>query len=852
MAHPRLIAAGVAALIGLLIGSGGDLAEAAYEVGPVPDWVVPRAADPALVLPQSRPDEAGLLLLDVQVDARGDPVERFQHIAIRLGDESSLESGSQFSVIYDPSYESLVIHDIRIHRAGVPLDRLDRERIQVLQRETQLEYRILDGRLTVFLPLEDIRKGDVLEYRFTIRGWNPVHEGKFFWFIPAEYEGPCGPTYYRFLTRHERPLHRRQHGSVTDPEILDHGDTVEYIWDLPERVGTPQDPQLPVWYFAYAWAQVSEFRDWEELVGWGLRLFDVTAPLSPTLRDAVADIRTNYESPQERATAALRYVQEKIRYLGIEFGESSHRPSPPAEVIDRRFGDCKDKALLLVVMLRELGLEAHPALVNTVYGEHLLDFHPSPQVFDHVIVKLIADGRTYWVDPTNPPQRGRLENLAPVTYGVALTLAPGQTEPEAMPAPEAVEPTRQVTMRFSLSESGPSELLVITESRRWGAEMARYRHRNTSAEEIRRDYTSFYATLYPTIESLGPVEIRDNEAENIFIEEERYRIPEFYEEEYESGGRIAKFFPLELEALIGDPPPGQRTMPAGISYPTHDRVVVELVNPERWRVEPERHNIETPAASFEFTVSAEDERLTLDWIYRTTADHVQPEDWADHVRGVRRMRDLLTYVVIPGSGNIAEPWWSPRELNWILGIVSILVLILSTILGIAALRWRRGEPPPETAADLDGPRGVGGWFLLPLLGVFLSPFVIAFNLLAIMPAITMSTWRVITNPHMPGFDPVLPVLVVAEMVGNEVVLVFSIVLMFALARRLRIFRRLYIVTMLAVLGLAWVDAVAVTVVTASGSEDIAEVGRLIMSSISTLLWCLYMLVSRRVRNTFIN
>ena len=46
-------------------------------------------------------------------------------------------------------------------------------------------------------------------------------------------------------------------------------------------------------------------------------------------------------------------------------GTNSHQPTPASETLALRYGDCKDKTVLLISLLKALGVEAHPALVNT-------------------------------------------------------------------------------------------------------------------------------------------------------------------------------------------------------------------------------------------------------------------------------------------------------------------------------------------------------------------------------------------------------------------------------------------------------------------------------------------------------
>jgi transglutaminase-like putative cysteine protease len=105
-------------------------------------------------------------------------------------------------------------------------------------------------------------------------------------------------------------------------------------------------------------------------------------------------------------------VQDEVRYLGIELGTYSHTPTGPSKVFERRFGDCKDKTLLLATVLNELGIDARPALVNTDARRALDGWQPSPYAFDHVIVRAELGGKTYWLDPTTPYQRGTLADAS--------------------------------------------------------------------------------------------------------------------------------------------------------------------------------------------------------------------------------------------------------------------------------------------------------------------------------------------------------------------------------------------------------------------------------------------------------
>lgn len=133
----------------------------------------------------------------------------------------------------------------------------------------------------------------------------------------------------------------------------------------------------------------------------------------------------------------LEAVQQRIRYVGVEFGESSIVPDSPQETLKVRYGDCKDQSTLLVALLRSLGHPAHVALLRAGRTEDLLPDVPALNAFDHAIVYVPGDP-PLWIDPTAPllragelplSDRGRLALIAsPATTDLVRTPEPRSGE----------------------------------------------------------------------------------------------------------------------------------------------------------------------------------------------------------------------------------------------------------------------------------------------------------------------------------------------------------------------------------------------------------------------------------------
>jgi hypothetical protein len=90
-------------------------------------------------------------------------------------------------------------------------------------------------------------------------------------------------------------------------------------------------------------------------------------------------MKTGSSRPQTLAS-------DKVRYVGLEFGTAGYQPYDCNEVWANGYGDCKDKANLLVAMLRYKGIQAWHTLLDTTSHGLVEKRSPSPHQFDHMIV----------------------------------------------------------------------------------------------------------------------------------------------------------------------------------------------------------------------------------------------------------------------------------------------------------------------------------------------------------------------------------------------------------------------------------------------------------------------------------
>jgi transglutaminase-like putative cysteine protease len=387
-----------AVVLWAVLGAGTSSLHAAprpFSVGPPPSWVEHVAVDTKQETPANQVSSGVYYLLaDHQVRVAAS-VEAYHHIARRIVNDAGVGNGSELNLHFDPAFQGMRIHFLRILRGPQLLERLVPAKIQVIQREPELESRIYDGSLSAIAFIEDVRVGDVIEYAYTVTGTNPVFAGRYSDSFGVDWSVPLHRMRFRLLWPAGRALFIRNHRTSMAPATREGPSGRELVWDEADPDPVADAPSLPRGYDPWGWVQLGEHETWADVARWGTALFVVPEQAPAAAEDLLAAWRKASADPAMRVLAALRFVQDEVRYLGMEMGVNSHRPAPPDVVLQRRFGDCKDKALLFCTLARALGARAQPALVRSPSGKGLDEWNPSPLAFNHVVARVEVEGRTY-------------------------------------------------------------------------------------------------------------------------------------------------------------------------------------------------------------------------------------------------------------------------------------------------------------------------------------------------------------------------------------------------------------------------------------------------------------------------
>jgi transglutaminase-like putative cysteine protease len=677
-----LVAAAALALIGF--APAAMPATPPFRVAPPAPWVeeLPLPADG--IVPSREVSYGKYYLIDDSQAQVGATTSRYVRRAWKVLSTAGVQEASEIRMDFDPSYQNLVIHDVRLWREGLNVRSFKAADVQLIHQEDELSERIYNGSLTA------------LVFRYAGSA-------------TMAYRVPVRHRRYRVTLPAARTPHFKAHRTSAPPEVREASGRHSFTWEAKDVPALDVDDDVPGWYEPYPAVYVSEFESWNEVARWANRLFTSQRQPSPRLAALARKWMAAGSDEEARALLAIRFVQDEVRYLGIEMGPNSHQPHPPAQVLEQRFGDCKDKALLLTALLNEMGIEAWAALVNTEAGHALDDYPPTPYAFDHVIVAAQIAGKRVWIDATRSELGGRPTSWEPPGFERALLVRDDTEELTRMTVPPRSQPTRTVEETYTVSAwTEPVRLTVRTRYEGPDADDKRQSLARMSPADVAKRHLNHYAQDVPGARALAPPSFEDDREQNVIVAQESYELPGFW-----TDGRH-RFYAWAVGDWLNKPAP-LRTMPLALPHPVHVAQKLTVNLPEALGLRPEREEIDEAAFRLRARIDPDGKVLRLSYSYESLGDSLPGAETHRHRAAIDRAEDALTYVIRRDRlTSIGEPHGA-RAL-WIVAGVAVVVVAGFGVRAIPGVRRRRafrrsalpltGETP-ATALRVDAVEDIG-------------------------------------------------------------------------------------------------------------------------------------------------
>jgi transglutaminase-like putative cysteine protease/tetratricopeptide (TPR) repeat protein len=348
----------------------------------------------ALVPPagQAAPPESAVVLLDRRVVRvhRNGLSRTFAQRVVQVVTDRGASENNEFAIHYTPGTEQVDVRQARVYRrdaAGVltVLEATDRSDEDLSEPWYGLYY---DNRAEV-VRFEGLRPGDVLEIQYLVDDVGSENQLADY-FGDLQYVADTIPKRrwdYTLIAPKSRAIHTNQPVLPRlERAITEEKDDRIYHFAAKDVAKVDSEPAMPGLGESAPYLHVSTYATWAEVGAWYWRLVEEQLIPDEEVRKTARGLVTRAMTDADRVRAIYDFVVASTRYVGLEFGIHGFKPYKVSQVLSRRFGDCKDKASLMIALLREVGVDAELVLVRTRRGGRLDPQPASLAIFDHAIV----------------------------------------------------------------------------------------------------------------------------------------------------------------------------------------------------------------------------------------------------------------------------------------------------------------------------------------------------------------------------------------------------------------------------------------------------------------------------------
>ncbi len=247
-----------------------------------------------------------------------------------------------------------------------------------------------------------VETGSILEYR-----WTKTTNNFTFWTRWAfQQDDPVGVSRITIRCPDMWDIQWKTYGTDIQPRLENvlKGSKADHVWQLEKVPAFRPEPGMPSGndqVISILFSPVG-VKTWNDITLWFRNIS--RKPFSPdaAIKAQAAMLTANARTDRDKLRSIYEFVRDHIRYVAIEIGIGGYQAHAAGQVLENRYGDCKDMVALISALSESAGLRSEPVLLSTWHYGELDTALVSLVHFNHLIARcLLQDGSEIWMDATD-------------------------------------------------------------------------------------------------------------------------------------------------------------------------------------------------------------------------------------------------------------------------------------------------------------------------------------------------------------------------------------------------------------------------------------------------------------------
>jgi tetratricopeptide (TPR) repeat protein/transglutaminase-like putative cysteine protease len=281
---------------------------------------------------------------------------------------------------------------------------MKKDSVRDLMPDEMSSYQMYTDVHQLSFSMPALSKGAIMDYEVEIEEKKPVMPGEFW--VSADLDSSVLVCTSRVAVIFPAKREVKIVATNLSPNAVfkdaTNGGLRTLTWEMNNVKALEYEAGMPPYTTVRAQVQLTSVKSWHEVVEWYAGLAKKPLEGDDEIKKLAHKITSGLTNQTDQIQALYRYASHDVRYVGVELGLSDYGPHAPRDTAQNKYGDCKDKAALLVSLLQAIGVKAHLAIVRPNYDGPVDQSLPGPFQFNHAIVYVPRETGDLWIDATQP------------------------------------------------------------------------------------------------------------------------------------------------------------------------------------------------------------------------------------------------------------------------------------------------------------------------------------------------------------------------------------------------------------------------------------------------------------------
>lgn len=281
---------------------------------------------------------------------------------------------------------------------------LKKESVRDLTPDEVSSYQMYTDVHQITFSMPALGKGAIMDYEVEIAEKKPVMTGEFWMseFLDSSVLVCTSRVSIVFPAKCDARIVATNLSAQTLATDVTNRGMRTLTWVMTNVPALEYEPGMPPYSVVRPQVHLTSVKSWQQVEDWYVALTKKHLQSNPEIQAQARNLVGGLTNQIDQIQALYRYASRDVRYVGVELGRSAYEPHSPIETLQNKYGDCKDKASLLVALLNAAGIPAHMAIVRPNYDGPVDQNLPGPAQFNHAIVYVPREKGDLWIDATEP------------------------------------------------------------------------------------------------------------------------------------------------------------------------------------------------------------------------------------------------------------------------------------------------------------------------------------------------------------------------------------------------------------------------------------------------------------------